>query len=261
MELVFLGTGAGNGVPEFYCNCDVCREARETPRYRRTRCAIALCGEGNLLFDAPPELSSQLIRERISHIDCLFLTHAHHDHCAGLGDLELYARFHLKDRLSSIMSAETLEEIERRFGAVRDWLKVDLLQPGETLQRFGVCITAVAAAHAPGTLGYIFGAGGGRTAYLPDTGPLCEETKELLNGIENLILDATFWGENWFPTEHLAFEQTIETARELKVGALYLTHLSMHYGKPVTSRRIESAIECHGGAVRLACDGMRIFLG
>ncbi len=258
MELIFLGTGAGNGVPEFYCSCKVCKEAMEDPRCRRARCAIALRGEGNLLFDAPPELSSQLIREQLGRIDCFFLTHAHHDHCAALGDLELYARFHRKDRLPSVMSPETLEELESRHGSVGEWMDVTPLQPGETIERFGVSITAVEAAHSRGTLGYLLGTEAGLTAYLPDTGPLPGRTRELLSGIENLILDATFWRENWYPDEHLEFEQTVQTARELDVGVLYLTHLSMHYGKPVTSREIESAIEPYGGTVRLAYDGMRI---
>ncbi|MBI5594315.1 MAG: MBL fold metallo-hydrolase [Deltaproteobacteria bacterium] len=261
MELVFLGTGAGNGVPEFYCNCKVCMEALEDSRCRRTRCAVVLCGEGNLLFDAPPELSSQLLRERLNRIDCFFLTHAHHDHCAALGDLELYARFHRKDRLPSVMSPETFEELGRRHGSVEEWMNVVPLQAGETLQRFGVSITAVEVAHSRGTLGYLIGTSMGRTAYLPDTGPLPDRTRDLLTGIENLILDATFWGENWYPGEHLSFEQTIQTAQELNVEMLYLTHLSMHYGKPVTSREIESAIEPYRDRVRLAYDGMRISLG
>ena len=260
MELIFLGTGAGNGVPEFYCNCRVCKEALEDPRCRRTRCAVALCAEDCLLFDAPPELSSQLLREQLGRIDCFLLTHAHHDHCAALGDLELYARFHRKDKLPSVMSPETLEVLESRHGSVEEWMDVVPLQPGETLQRFGVSITAVEVAHSPGTLGFLIGTRAGRTAYLPDTGSLPHRTRDLLTGIENLILDATFWGENWYPGEHLAFEETVQTARELNVGVLYLTHLSMHYGKPVTSREIERAIEPYGGSVRLAYDGLRISL-
>lgn len=260
MELVFLGTGAGNGVPEFYCSCGVCLEAWGNPRCRRTRSAIALCGETNLLFDAPPELSSQLLREQLRRIDCFFLTHAHHDHCAGLGDLEIYARFHRKDRLPAVMSPETLEELERCHGSLEEWMDVVPLQPGGTLWKNGVSITAVEVAHSRGTLGYLLGTRAGRTAYLPDTGPLPDRTKNLLAGIDNLILDATFWEENWYPDKHLAFEQTVQTARELGVGVLYLTHLSMHYGKPVTSREIEQAIDSYGGKVRLAYDGMRFAL-
>ena len=85
MDLIFLGTGAGGGVPVFYCGCEVCREAMEDSRYCRTRCAVVVSGDENLLFDCPPEISTQLLREEISTIDHLFLTHTHHDHTAGLG--------------------------------------------------------------------------------------------------------------------------------------------------------------------------------
>jgi phosphoribosyl 1,2-cyclic phosphate phosphodiesterase len=64
MEIIFLGTGVGNGVPAFYCGCKVCREAKANPKCRRTRSAMVVRAEGNLLFDAPPELSSQLLREK-----------------------------------------------------------------------------------------------------------------------------------------------------------------------------------------------------
>jgi phosphoribosyl 1,2-cyclic phosphate phosphodiesterase len=159
------------------------------------------------------------------------------------------------------MSPETLEELERRHGSLEEWMDVVPLQPGGTLWRDGVSITGVEVAHSRGTLGYLIGTGTGRTAYLPDTGPLPGCTKDLLTGIDNLILDATFWEENWYPGEHLAFEQTVRTARELNVGVLYLTHLSMHYGKPVTSKEVEDIIKPYGGTVRLAYDGMRIALG
>lgn len=101
---MFLGTGAGSGVPAFYCGCKVCIEAFGEPRYRRTRCAIAALGKKSFLFDAPPELASQLLREHIRAIDYVILTHAHPDHCAGLGDLEIYTRFHRRDVLPAVKS-------------------------------------------------------------------------------------------------------------------------------------------------------------
>jgi phosphoribosyl 1,2-cyclic phosphate phosphodiesterase len=60
-----------------------------------------------------------------------------------------------------------------------------------------------------------------------------------LAGIERLILDTTFWGENLYPNQHLSFEETIATAQELEAKELYLSHLSMHYTIPVTNREIE----------------------
>ncbi|VTR70452.1 Beta-lactamase [Desulfosarcina cetonica] len=260
MEYVFLGTGAGNGVPEFYCNCDVCREAQSRPECRRTRSAIAVIGDENILIDAPPELSSQLIREKITHIDYLFITHSHHDHSAGLGDLEIYTRFHRKEKLPVFMSRNTLVELQKSYPSLDAWMGVTLIEPGDVTELPDITVTAVEVAHCSGALGFILGREGNRVAYLPDTGPLIDRTQEALLGIETLIMDATFWGENWYPESHRSVDETIRTAQSLNVGTLYLTHLSMHYSVPVTCKEIEKLIERYGGQVKLAYDGTRFNL-
>jgi phosphoribosyl 1,2-cyclic phosphate phosphodiesterase len=258
MKLIFLGTGAGSGVPAFYCHCQVCKEAAEDVRCRRTRSAICISGKENLLFDAPPELSFQLRREQIDRVDCLFLTHEHHDHSAGLGDLELYARFHLRGKLPAVMSEKTRQQLEQSHGPLGEWMEITLLEPGQTLERSGLAVTALEVSHAPGCLGYLISKEGSRTAYLPDTGPLPQSTRARLRQVDNLILDCTFWGDNWYPDDHLAFQQTVELAQELEADTLFLTHLSMHYSQPVTSREIEAAIAPYGGRVKLAYDGLQV---
>ena len=74
----FMGTGAGCGVPAFFCECPACQEAREHPRARRGDCGAMVrgrCdgGEGCLttLIDTPPDVRYQLIREEIRAIDSL----------------------------------------------------------------------------------------------------------------------------------------------------------------------------------------------
>jgi phosphoribosyl 1,2-cyclic phosphodiesterase len=104
-------------------------EAFAEPRYRRTRCAIAVLGNKNFLFDAPPELASQLLREHIGKIDYFILTHAHPDHCPGMGDLEIYTRFYRRDVLRD--DHETLAQLEE-FES-NDWLSAILLEPGQAL--------------------------------------------------------------------------------------------------------------------------------
>jgi phosphoribosyl 1,2-cyclic phosphate phosphodiesterase len=257
MEFVFLGTGAGNGVPEFYCDCKVCLEAATNPKCRRTRSAAAVIGKENILVDAPPELSSQLIREGITHIDYLLITHAHHDHSAGLGDLEIYARFHRTEKLPVFMSSETMLQLQKSYASLEEWLDIKLIEPGDTIKLSQIEIMAVEAAHCHGALGFTFGFNGHRVAYIPDTGPLVDQTCETLSGIETLILDSTFWGKNWYPESHFSVDETISVAKSLDAGALYLTHLSMHYDEPVTCREIERSLEQYKGRVRLAYDGTR----
>ncbi len=235
-------------------------EAFAEPRYRRTRCAIAVLGNKNFLFDAPPELASQLLREQIGKIDYFILTHAHPDHCPGMGDLEIYTRFYRRDVLPAVMSHETLAQLEGSFETVNDWLDTVLLEPGQAMDLVDLKLTALEVSHTPGTLGFLIEYNGSRTAYIPDTGPLPRETKTRLAGIERLILDTTFWGRNLYPNQHLSFEETVATGQELEVKELYLTHLSMHYTIPVTNGEIERAIEQYKGRVNLAYDGLRLSL-
>lgn len=261
-ELVFLGTGAGNGVPVFYCGCEVCREAELDPRCRRTRSALAVLGRETTLIDAPPELMSQLVREGIGRIDHLFLTHAHSDHTAGLADLAIYSKFHLKRPIPAVMSHETRRRVEAQCeSGTGEWLEVTPLEPGETIERGGLRCTGVAAAHAPGTLGFLVESEGFRFAYVPDTGPLSREALSLLRGIDCLILDATFHEGNLYPDHHLTVEQAVTLGRELEVKRLYLTHLSMHYTRPVTTERLKRVVAGYGGAVEVARDGLRLRAG
>jgi phosphoribosyl 1,2-cyclic phosphate phosphodiesterase len=260
MELIFLGTGAGNGVPVFYCECKVCKEALGDSKYRRTRSAIALTGEKTFLFDAPPEISAQLLREKIEAVDRLFLTHAHHDHTAGLGDLAIYVRFFRGGTLPALMSKETLVQLEVQYGQVQDWLEVTLVEPGQSVSLGEVNVTALSVSHSAGTFGYLLECRGSATAYIPDTGPLPKETWGYLAGIDRLILDGTFWDENWYPQEHLSIVEAIDIARELEVGKLYLTHLSLHYSKPVTCGELEEAFKDFDGKVELAYDGLHLDL-
>jgi phosphoribosyl 1,2-cyclic phosphate phosphodiesterase len=259
MECVFLGTGAGNGVPVFYCSCDVCREALGNERYRRTRSAVALVSDDlNIVIDAPPEISAQLMREGISSVDGLFLTHDHHDHSAGLGDIEIYSTYFLKKRLPSYMSGETRDHLEKIHGNLDTWLDITLLEPGRSVRFKDLSLTPLRVSHAPGTFGYLIETPDLRTAYIPDTGKLPDETLEMIDGIDVLILDATFWGENWYPEQHMTVGEAVETAYFVNAGRLYLTHLSMHYATPVTNSELERSLARFNGKIRLAHDGLRL---
>jgi phosphoribosyl 1,2-cyclic phosphate phosphodiesterase len=229
-------------------------------RYRRTRCAIALVGEENILIDAPSELATQLSRYGIENINYFALTHWHYDHFGGLGDLEFYIRLRRTQALPAVMTQETWTQLQMSFGFMADCLEVTLVEPGQVVEIGEVCLTALAVAHTPGTIGFLIKHGSKRLAYLPDTGPLPADTEEQLHAIECLVLDATFWGRNWYPGQHLSFSEAIAIGQELRVQQLYLTHLAMHYDKPVTSHELEDAIKPYGGQVRLAYDGLRLAL-
>jgi phosphoribosyl 1,2-cyclic phosphate phosphodiesterase len=87
--MTLLGTGTSMGVPMIGCDCGVCTST--DPRNQRTRTGVHISApQGGMLIDTSPELRMQLIRERISHVDAVFFTHAHADHILGLDDLRVF---------------------------------------------------------------------------------------------------------------------------------------------------------------------------
>lgn len=258
-RLIFLGTGAGSGVPSFYCGCPACREALDNPLYCRTCCSLAIQGEATVLVDAPPDLRMQLIRENIHTINALFLTHRHYDHTGGLGELEFYSRLKAREALPAFMSSETAGWLNETHEFMRDCFKIEPFSLSSQAMVDGIVYTALEASHTPGTIGLLMETPSGkRAAYLPDTGPLTAETAGKLHNVDILILDATFWGENRMPTAHLSVDSAVQTGLALNAGQVYLTHLSMHHDRPVTSRELENYIKQYGDHIHLAYDGGNI---
>ena len=86
MKVTLLGTGTSQGVPVVGCDCEVCRST--DPRDNRLRTAAYVeVDDVRLLIDAGPDLRQQLLRERITKVDAVLVTHEHKDHLAGLDDI------------------------------------------------------------------------------------------------------------------------------------------------------------------------------
>jgi len=259
IQLIFLGTGAGCGVPSFFCTCVACREAALNPRYQRSRCALLIRGEQNTLIDAPPELRAQLLRENISQIDHFVLTHSHYDHSGGMGDLEFYVRVGRQQAIPAYLTPESQAWLGAAFGFMEDCLFTQTVETGWQFELDHVRYSGLEVTHASGTLGFLLETAGGRkTAYIPDTGPLPASTLQQLQGIDTLILGATFWGKNWMPEDHLSIAEAVQIGLTLNVKKLYLTHLSMHHDTPVTNQELEAYLKAFGDHLHLAYDGMCI---
>ena len=88
-HVTFLGTGTSVGVPVIGCGCETC--CSKDPRDHRLRSSILvktpqLC----LLVDSGPDLRQQLLREQVTMLDGVLITHPHADHVMGFDDLRRF---------------------------------------------------------------------------------------------------------------------------------------------------------------------------
>lgn len=262
MPLTFkiLGTGAGPGTPSFFCDCKGCREARENPACARTRSgALLTTGQGNILIDTPPDLRVQLVRERLSSIDNVFLTHWHYDHFGGLGELEYYVKLERKEPIPLYLPPSAETQFTAAFPNLREVFRVISWSFGRQYCFGELSITPLPANHGVETAGFLVASARAKLAYFPDTAGLPAETARLTEAVDWLICDATFYGENWFPKTHMSVAEAISLGQEIRANHTILTHLSIHYSTPVTSGELAAAVARHPG-VSVAYDGMVINL-
>ena len=252
----FMGTGAGCGVPAFFCDCPACEEARRDPRARRGDCGVMVTGKERTLIDTPPDIRHYFDREGVRAIDNLVFTHWHYDHVGGLGELEYMVQLLTKVPLPTFASPYTLESIGKEFGYMMYCLARVALTPFERFELDGVAYTALPVTHAEGTYGYLIETADTRLFYASDTGKLPDETAERVRGVDVLAMDATFWKENGYPQSHHSVQECIEEGLSLDAGKVYLTHLCMHYSEPITLAALEEHLKQYGGRVAPAADGL-----
>lgn len=81
MEILYMGTGAAEGIPALFCHCRVCENARKQKgREQRTRCQALINQE--LLIDFGPDTYAHYLRYDfpLPDINTLLVTHSHTDH-------------------------------------------------------------------------------------------------------------------------------------------------------------------------------------
>jgi phosphoribosyl 1,2-cyclic phosphate phosphodiesterase len=253
-QFILLGTGTSVGVPTVGCSCRVCTS--DHPRNQRLRCAAVIgLPKGNVLIDTPPDLRTQLLREKIGIIHSVLFTHAHADHLFGLDDLRLFP-FYLGHAVPLFAEANVEQTIRRSFGYAFDDRpvthegavpKLTFHQIDERpFQVLGTNVTPIRLEHGPRfkVLGFRIG----DLAYCTDTNRIPESSWPLLEGLDVLVLDAL--RDRYHPT-HFCLEDAIAVARCLRPRRTIFTHISHELDYEQTNARLPAGME-------LGYDGMRI---
>lgn len=251
-KLILLGTGTSVGVPAIGCGCPVCTS--DDPRNRRTRCsAIVGLPDGNLLIDTATDLRQQLLREGIGVVHAVVYTHQHADHLFGLDDLRLFP-FYTGGPIPLYCQPAVRERILKSFdyafdppqgmhvgGVPQLALQTIGTEPFDVL---GARLTPVRLRH--GDQFDVLGFRIGNVAYCTDTNGISDESMQLLQGLDVLILDALRPRPH---ATHFSLQEAVDVARRLKPQRTFFTHMSHELDHAKTSRQLPEGME-------LAYDGL-----
>ena len=244
MTLSYFGTAAAEGVPSVFCNCRLCREARELKgRNIRTR-SQALVND-DLLIDLPPDTYMHYLTYgfNLPDITELLVTHSHTDHFYAT-ELEMRCEPLAYPR-PPLMHIYCNEAVERKFHKfmpstyhVEDNFALVCAAPFVPLSIKGYSVVPLLANHdkAEECLLYLVTEGNKTILYGNDSGIFPEATFSYLKDrglhIDLASFDCTLqsWREG---SNHMGLEDVVETRERLqKAGVIddgtisVLTHFS-----------------------------------
>lgn len=211
MRIQFLGTGASEGFPGLYCNCQLCQKCRELGGKNLRSRQQTLIDEGMLIdFPADTLMHSYNYNLNFSKIHTCLVTHSHEDHLApseffnrggvGLNTIEKALTFYGSDKSTAVLKSQ-----EKRLEKIGIF-SVLIEEPFKPFEVRGYKVTPLKADHANAYCGpflYLVEKDGKTYLHGTDTAYFPEETFDYLkeNGIhlDAVSLDCTF-----FTWDHLS---------------------------------------------------------
>lgn len=230
MRITVLGSGTSQGIPVIGCSCDVCQS--KDPRDKRLRTSLLIQSrEATVAIDAGPDFRQQMLREDVTHLDAVIITHEHKDHIGGLDDLRPFI-FRQGKPMPLYVSDEALPEIKREFSYAFEEHPYpgaptyEIRQLDETPFDIGdLHFVPIRLKHFTLTC-YAFRIG--KFAYVTDLSEISEEALKKLEGIEYLIIEALQRKKHY---SHLTIDEAIDIAKRLRPRHTWFTHCSHSMGR------------------------------
>ena len=255
LRLTFLGTGTSQGVPVIGCDCAVCCSADLRDARLRTSAMIEV-GDKRFVIDAGPDFRQQMLREGVSHVTAILLTHKHKDHIGGLDDVRALNFVDYPDAIHTVHiygTKDSCECVRKDFdyafcaNPYRGVPQMELHEFGsEPFCIEGVEIVPIRGRHSRFE---VTGFRIGHLAYLTDFKEIDEEEWRKLLGVDVLVVNALRFEPH---DSHFSVAEALNLIEKVAPKKSYLTHMSHDIGLHcVANLRLPDGVE-------FAYDGLKI---
>jgi phosphoribosyl 1,2-cyclic phosphate phosphodiesterase len=229
VKITFLGTGTSQGVPVIACECNTCLST--DLHDKRLRTSLLLETDGIiLLFDAGPDFRQQMLREHVTRLDSILLTHEHKDHISGMDDVRAF-NYKSQDAIDIYAEDRVLKAIKKEYSYVFSEYQYPGIPkmrlnsiPEHSFDIKGIKIIPIRVFHyrLP-----VYGFRLGNIAYITDANYIPEESKEKLYGVKYLVINALRKEKH---ISHFSLREAIDLIREISPKKAFITHISHQMG-------------------------------
>jgi len=229
VKITFLGTGTSQGVPVIACDCHTC--ISEDPKDKRLRTSLMLqADDKTIVFDAGPDFRQQMLREHVTKLDAIILTHEHKDHIAGMDDVRAF-NFKSQDAIDIYAEEQVQEAVRREYKYVFEnkypgipKMRLNPIPPlGFEIK--GLKIIPIRVKHKEMD---IYGYRIGVFAYITDADYIPESSMEKLIGVKYLVINALRKQKH---SSHFNLSEAIDHIRKISPKKAFITHISHQMGR------------------------------
>jgi phosphoribosyl 1,2-cyclic phosphate phosphodiesterase len=229
VKITFLGTGTSQGVPVIACDCNTCLSSDEHDKRLRTSLLLET-EDTTLVIDAGPDFRQQMLREHVTRLDAILLTHEHKDHIAGLDDVRAF-NYKSQDAID-IFSEERVQKVlkkdysyvfsEYQYPGIPKMRLNPIPDQGFAVKKLQIVPLRVFHYRLP-----VYGFRVGDFAYITDANYIPEESKERLYGVKYLVINALRKEKH---ISHFSLREAVDFIRAISPKKAFITHISHQMG-------------------------------
>lgn len=229
------------------CTCKVCKSA--DPRDNRLRTSALVEHNGfRILIDCGPDFRQQMLRQNISDLDAVILTHQHKDHTGGMDDIRAFNYF--RKAAFPIYAEPNVQEslkmeysyafAEHKYPGVPDYTLHTIGEEPFTITKSLPDGTEVSIEITPIRVYHyrlpILGFRIGNMAYITDGSSIPATEFDKLQGLELFIINTVRKEKH---ISHFSLPEALDVVEKVGAPRNFLTHLSHQIG---THKELEAIL-------------------